>query len=203
MKYPNQLRYYSCRAPLCSVKSLGAFYDTVWVRRSPYHHVAIVEYSTYKSIGNRPIIGNIILACHSGAGRPMLEIVTNANQYSAHIQECWGFDCLYSGCMDKETKKGVKCSNKSAIKLYSQPLKWIKWAETQKDKGKRLFIYYLGSTSQESKYLCELAKRKKLFNTTVFVQEYKAKGHCLVPTTHWQERLSQLGAPGYRMNNVC
>ncbi|MDD5463504.1 MAG: hypothetical protein PHG00_18165, partial [Methylococcales bacterium] len=24
--------------PLCSVKSWGAFYDTVWVRRSPYHH---------------------------------------------------------------------------------------------------------------------------------------------------------------------
>lgn len=132
----------------------------------------------------------------------MLEIVTNANRYSANIRECWGFDCLYSGYIDKETKKGVKC-NKTAIKQYTQPLRWIKWAETQKQKDKRLFIYYLGSTALESKCLCKQAKVKKLLNENVFVQESKAPDHCRVPITHWQERILQIGTRGNRINSVC
>lgn len=152
---------------------------------------ALIEYGPYKTAAFRPEIGNIILACHSGGGKPMLEIATYANRYSANIRECWGFDCLYSGCIDKETKKRIKCAN-TAIKLYTQPKKWIKWVELQKDKGKRLFIYYQSSTSQESEYLKNWAKAKKLLDKVVFVEQSKAPNHCRVPITHWRKRILQI-----------
>jgi hypothetical protein len=52
-----------------------------------------------------PTVKNLILACHSGGGKVMLEAAEqaagtrtpggNKQGFGSALQECWGFDCLY------------------------------------------------------------------------------------------------------------
>jgi len=121
---------------------------------------------------------NIILACHSGGGKPMLRIALSGDKNASRIKQCWGFDCLYSG-YDKATKK----------KLYSAPNAWLKWAGAQP--ASRLLIFYKGTTALEAEYLAHEANKKKLSN--VLVAESNAKRnlkidpHYWVPLAHWKQ----------------
>lgn len=88
---------------------------------------------------NRPQIGfiprlrlrNLIIACHSGGGAGMRNLVSALGRYKDNLAECWGFDCLY----------GVKASPDDANF-------WYEWATSKN--GKPLHISFGPSTVFES-----------------------------------------------------
>ena len=47
--------------------------------------------------GNPPLleIGSLVIACHSGGGNGMRNIVGSLGDYRSKLIACWGFDCLY------------------------------------------------------------------------------------------------------------
>lgn len=105
----------------------------------------------------------------------MLRIALSPNRYAAHVKECWGFDCLYSGYKDN--------IRKPENKLFTQPKRWIEWARS--NSARKLFIYYQSSTKKESEYL----RRGKPAN--VSVEESKAQNHFWVPIAHWRDLLQK------------
>jgi hypothetical protein len=137
---------------------------------------ALAAYGPHKRQGQRPKAGRIILAAHSAGGSVMLKIAQQGGDTSGRIQECWGFDCLYSG-RDKQTGK----------KYFTQPNSWLRWAALHPDK--KLFVYYKGSTAEESLYLKGNARRKQLGN--VSVEESTATDHFWVPLKHWSDRIQK------------
>lgn len=108
-----------------------------------------------------PALGHLILACHSGGGRPMRMLARSSGRYAAHIKECWGFDCLYNS---------------------DDAQQWVEWARARPDG--RLFVHYLGSTTRLSKWL----EARRLPN--VVVDRSVARGHNWVPSTHWKNRIA-------------
>lgn len=40
-------------------------------------------------------VGKLIIACHSGGGGAMRNLVGTLGKYQANLSACWGFDCLY------------------------------------------------------------------------------------------------------------
>ena len=40
-------------------------------------------------------IGKLIIACHSGGGSGMRNLVGTLGKYQSSLKACWGFDCLY------------------------------------------------------------------------------------------------------------
>lgn len=40
-------------------------------------------------------LGRLVIACHSGGGAGMRNLVDALGRYRGHLAECWGFDCLY------------------------------------------------------------------------------------------------------------
>jgi peptidoglycan hydrolase-like protein with peptidoglycan-binding domain len=125
---------------------------------------SLIEYGPYRRTGQSPMIGKIILACHSGGGLHMRKLAMASQRYSSHIRECWGFDCLYNS---------------------DDPDHWEQWARSRPDA--RLFVYFQNSTARLSNKL----KEKQLPN--VFVAPSRARNHCLVPITHWRERIQAAG----------
>ena len=139
---------------------------------------ALVAHGPYKQSAAPPNRANIILACHSGGGSPMLRIALNNDSRVANLQECWGFDCLYSGYADKAKTK----------KLFTQPENWLAWAKSHR--SKKLFIYFCDakhcqSTKRESEYLANQAEKP----SNVIVERSSAKDHFCVPLAHWKERV--------------
>jgi hypothetical protein len=137
---------------------------------------ALSIYGPYKGTKEMPKVGRIVLAAHSAGGGPMLKLAHQAGAMSAKVQECWGFDCLYSG-RNKET----------GMKYYTQPDSWLKWVET--DRKRKLFVYYQSSTAKESLYLKSKATDKKLPN--VSVDQSNADDHFWVPMKHWSHRIQK------------
>lgn len=41
-------------------------------------------------------LGNLYLACHSGGGTGMLDVLASLGSAKDKLKECWGFDCIYS-----------------------------------------------------------------------------------------------------------
>ncbi len=123
-----------------------------------------------------PTVGNIILACHSGGGSPMLKLAKFKGDggYPDKIVECWGFDCLYANKPDDPEKE------RKQAWLAGE---WARWVSLHQDA--KLYIYYLGSTKGTSEKL----KAKNLPN--VFVEKSTAPDHCQVPITHWQRRIRE------------
>jgi hypothetical protein len=39
----------------------------------------------------------LVIACHSGGGNGMRNLVGSLGQYQSNLRACWGFDCLYDG----------------------------------------------------------------------------------------------------------
>ena len=138
-------------------------------------------------------IGEVILACHSGGGHPMLMLALS--KCKTKVTEYWGFDCLYSGYSKDKLPR---------TKLFTQPNKWIQWAK--KNPSKRLYIYYHNSTKLESQQLMRNRINHKLNNIIVEKSDAKSMytkmlgrpkkvfidAHYWVPIMHWQHRLSQL-----------
>lgn len=114
---------------------------------------------------SRPNLGQIVLACHSGGGRVMLDIASGSGAYNNRIKECWGFDCLYN--------KGDES-------------RWAGWARTHP--ASSLFVHYgAGGTRDKSMTLAGLAKKQRLANVTVAGSTREP--HNEVPIRHWRERL--------------
>jgi hypothetical protein len=40
-------------------------------------------------------LGKLIIACHSGGGNGMRNLVGSLGKYQSNLTACWGFDCLY------------------------------------------------------------------------------------------------------------
>jgi hypothetical protein len=57
---------------------------------------AIAVYRDQSDSAAAPKLGRLYLACHSGGGEGMLDVVGSLDSYSDNLKECWGFDCLYS-----------------------------------------------------------------------------------------------------------
>jgi len=108
-----------------------------------------------------PVVGNIVLACHSGGGKVMRRLVQMTHRYSNKIRECWGFDCLYDSC-------------DAAV--------WRQWALG--NPNLKLFVYYRGSTRDHSEDLRGNGEPKIPRPANVTVEGSSAPSHGEVPTTH-------------------
>jgi hypothetical protein len=122
---------------------------------------ALIAYGRSARAGRSATLGNIILASHSGGGKPMRQLALGSQRYADRIRECWGFDSLYAKSVD--------------------PKLWAQWATSRPDS--KLYIYYLGSTEQLSKQLQD----RQLPN--VWVEQSTARNHCVVPIEHWKGRI--------------
>lgn len=40
-------------------------------------------------------VGKLVIACHSGGGNAMRNLVGSLGKYQSNLTACWGFDCLY------------------------------------------------------------------------------------------------------------
>ena len=40
-------------------------------------------------------VGKLVIACHSGGGNGMRNLVGSLGKYQSNLTACWGFDCLY------------------------------------------------------------------------------------------------------------
>ena len=110
--------------------------------------------------GRRPVLGNLILACHSGGGLPMRQLATGGDRAAAAVRECWGFDCLY---------------NRGDAEI------WGDWARRRP--RARLYIRHLSGTATQSTAL----RQQGLPN--VSVARSPARNHDFVPIAHWAERI--------------
>jgi LAS superfamily LD-carboxypeptidase LdcB len=122
------------------------------------------------AFGNRqPQIGNIVLAGHSGAGKPMLRIAQSATPMAAKIRECWLFDALYGGAPD-----------------------WERWIRAH---PRAMFYTYHATEgpSRNSRKLEERLKKDGITNAVIFpsaeMSRVKMPGHFDVPKTFFVKRL--------------
>jgi hypothetical protein len=115
---------------------------------------ALKEHAGFPTV---PTLGDVVIACHSGGGSPMLKIATTNQQYSNNIKQLWGFDCLYG---DVESA-------------------WLKWA--QQNSSKTLLIRYGSSTPDRSHTLERLAAKQ----SNIDVDGDASTPHNKVPETYW------------------
>jgi hypothetical protein len=120
---------------------------------------ALREHGPYRDAAPAPVIGAIILACHSGGGYPMRQLVRLSDRAAARVRECWAFDCLYN---------------------RGDPELWAAWARARPKA--RLFVYYQSSTAPNSQQLQQMG----LPNITV---ERSPNEHNRIPIAHWRKRL--------------
>ena len=125
---------------------------------------ALRAHGPYSGSGVTPVLGSLILACHSGGGYPMRRLALSGQRSAALIRECWGFDCLYNTGDD---------------------VAWTKWARSRPDA--RLFIHYLGSTTRLSTALRRQVQLQNLPN--VSVKASTARSHNGVPIAHWRQHM--------------
>jgi hypothetical protein len=121
--------------------------------------------------GQSPTVGSIVLACHSGGGIRMLNLVQGGfKKYITNVIQCWGFDCTYNSGVGKG---------------------FFQWAAADVDR--RIYIYYIPGTGtqDEAKSLEQLAKNAKLKN--VFVTASSTGDHNRVPVTYFTTRVRGLG----------
>ena len=60
---------------------------------------------------------NLVIACHSGGGAGMRNLVGALGRYKLNLKACWGFDCLY-GVNDEDANFWYGWARKSACPLY-------------------------------------------------------------------------------------
>ncbi len=135
-----------------------------------YMDQVVAAIHAYAPSLGRPRIGNIILAGHSGGGKPLRQIASGGGRYAALIRECWGFDCTYSS---------------------GDPQGWAQWARSHP--AGRVFIYY-HPRSRTTTIFSNKLKQMRIPNA--IVQASRSGGHGKVPMHHWIERLR--GAPFLR-----
>jgi hypothetical protein len=84
-------------------------------------------------------IGKLIIACHSGGGAGMRNLVGSLGKYQSNLRACWGFDCLY----------GASAKPDDAIFWYQ----WLSGPD-----GKALEVIYGPSTLAQSVKLDLMAR---------------------------------------------
>ena len=120
---------------------------------------ALAAHGPYRNAA--PQIRTIILACHSGGGRPMRELALAQNKCAPKIKECWGFDCTY---FDDDLTG------------------WPRWARARS--GSKLYLYYRPNSQTQPR--ARKIQSLKIANVVVLTSPV---GHNSVPIKHWQERL--------------
>ncbi|MDB5136616.1 MAG: hypothetical protein JWP37_3219 [Mucilaginibacter sp.] len=115
---------------------------------------------------------NLILAAHSGGGPIMSKIAVGNNPlYGCRISECWGFDSLI------HTNKDLQEAEVNT---------WTHWAKANSEK--KLIIYHM-TYWKSSFMLCSSSKELQ----NVRVLKSTAPTHRLVPITHLQDRVKNIG----------
>jgi hypothetical protein len=112
--------------------------------------------------GRIPMLGDLVLASHSGGGLKMREIVRRRDKSLARLKECWGYDCTYNHDDDTE---------------------WAKAARERIDVN--FYFYYITKSATATQAV--LMDKEKLNN--LIVQPAATRNHFKVPITHWRERL--------------
>jgi len=130
---------------------------------SRYLDQVLAALEAYGPFSSTPSLGNLMIACHSGGGSPMLQIARTTQMYSDNIKQLWGFDCVYGDV---------------------EPL-WLQWA--QQNGGKLLLIRYGSSTPNRSRTLARLAKNQSNIN----VDGDATTPHNKVPETYWYRFMRQ------------
>ena len=121
---------------------------------------ALHLHGPHRAAGQPPALGSLVLACHSGGGWPMRQLARGTDRAAQLVRECWAFDCLYN---------------------RGDPEAWAGWARAN-PAGRRLYVYYRGSTKPNSERLRDL----RLPNVAV---EWAAREHNSIPGHYWRQRL--------------
>jgi thiol-disulfide isomerase/thioredoxin len=95
---------------------------------------SLKQFGPYKGT-NKPTIGNIILACHSGSGWVMRSIATGTDIAATKIQECWAF----------EPSASIGSANQ-----------WKTWVQSRATS--KLYVYYLAGNAGQ--VLCNNMDRR-------------------------------------------
>jgi hypothetical protein len=130
---------------------------------SRYLDQVLAALEAYGPFSSLPSLGDLVIACHSGGGSPMLQIAKTNQQYSGNIKQCWGFDCLYGDVEDS----------------------WLQWA--RQNSGKLLLIRYGSSTPDRSRKLTRIAAKQSNIN----VDGAEGTPHNKVPETYWYRFMRQ------------
>jgi peptidoglycan hydrolase-like protein with peptidoglycan-binding domain len=123
---------------------------------------ALRAYSPHSRGGTTPSLGNLILACHSGGGKPMRQLAGGQNRALSRARECWGFDCTYN---------------------HGDDAFWAGWARSRPNAT--VYIYYV--VASQTARLAESLRDKRVPNA--LVKPSRDSRHNYVPTTHWVERV--------------
>jgi hypothetical protein len=113
-----------------------------------------------------PLVGDIIIAGHSGAGGQMLQVASGTNNYKENIKEIWGFDTMLDGTEEH----------------------WRNWALGH-SKTTKVYVYY----RDYAKTSLLLAKNT-MDDESIWVMEALAE-HDFVLQKHWRERVNAIGSP--------
>ncbi len=131
---------------------------------------AMRAYGPHSRGGPTPGLGNLILACHSGGGKPMRQLAAGQDRALTRLRECWGFDCTYNaaGGFFKEGDDAF----------------WANWARKRPDA--KVYIYYIPKSlypKSGTATLAESLRDKRVPNA--IVKPSRDGRHNYVPITHW------------------
>jgi hypothetical protein len=135
---------------------------------------ALRAYSPHSRRGMTPSLGNLILACHSGGGKPMRQLVGGWDRALTRLRECWGFDCTYN------TASGFFKEGDDAF--------WANWARKRPDA--KVYIYYIPKSIYPESGTAALAERLwDMHVPNAIVKQSRDGRHNYVPIANWRERL--------------
>jgi hypothetical protein len=118
-------------------------------------------YSPHSRGSTTPALSNLILACHSGGGKPMRQLAGGQDRALPRVRECWGFDSTYNQGDDTF---------------------WAGWARSRPNAT--VYIYYI--VASQTARLAESLRDKRVSNA--IVKPSRDGRHNYVPITHWVER---------------
>ena len=134
--------------------------------------VALKQFGPYTGT-NKPTVGNIILACHSGSGDVMRTIAAGSDIAATKIQECWAF----------EPSASIGSANQ-----------WKTWVQSRPTD--KLYIYYLPGTAGKS--LCQglggrLTASGQVTCAPRIFAEQAVVAHDAVPARYFKDRIQGAG----------
>jgi peptidoglycan hydrolase-like protein with peptidoglycan-binding domain len=126
--------------------------------------VILRAYGPHQRTRQIPQLGNLIIASHSGGGKPMRELAGGRDRVLTHLRECWGFDCTYNRGDDSF---------------------WAGWARNRPNA--KLYVYYIPGRKSGTAHLAENLARMGVPNA--IVRPSRDGRHMYVPIAYWKERL--------------
>jgi hypothetical protein len=125
---------------------------------------ALRAYGPHRRLSQAPRLGNFILACHSGGGKPMRKLAGGRDRALTRLRECWGFDSTYN---------------------QGDDVFWAGWARQRPNA--RVYIYYIPGRNSGTARLAERLAQLSVPNA--IVQPSRNLRHMYVPITYWKARL--------------